>query len=151
MRSNKLFFKYSTGPVGFLSNFSPHKVIYNGKEYKTSEHLYQALKSTNELDHEKVRLSATPKESKQTAQTISIRDDWDKYRLEAMRITLRAKLESNPELIQKLLETHPDELLEESRFDKFWGTTTNLDGENWLGKIWMEIRDYFYSRVEIKD
>jgi predicted NAD-dependent protein-ADP-ribosyltransferase YbiA (DUF1768 family) len=41
---------------------------------------------------------------------------------------------------KKLIESGDKELIENSWRDTYWGWGENRDGENHLGKIWMEIR-----------
>ena len=40
----RILFSHKNDPYYFFTNFSPHPVIYKGKEYPTSEHLYQFFK-----------------------------------------------------------------------------------------------------------
>jgi hypothetical protein len=68
--------------------------------------------------------------------------------LDNMRLCLRLKVEQHPELAEALLETG-DELIVEDCTKRqrgtglLWGAAL-VDGqwlgENWLGKLWMELR-----------
>ncbi|RHZ35354.1 NADAR family protein [endosymbiont GvMRE of Glomus versiforme] len=75
-----------------------------------------------------------------------IRNDWayDKdvvpMRLRAMRWAVREKFTQNSELKEKLWQTGDKRLVEHSPKDNFWGDGGNGSGQNWLGKILMEIR-----------
>jgi diaminohydroxyphosphoribosylaminopyrimidine deaminase/5-amino-6-(5-phosphoribosylamino)uracil reductase len=40
----RILFYHRNDPYYGFTNFSPHPVQYNGKEYPTSEHLFQAFK-----------------------------------------------------------------------------------------------------------
>lgn len=40
----KIYFYHKHQPYYGFTNFSPHPVVYSGKKYPTSEHLFQALK-----------------------------------------------------------------------------------------------------------
>jgi len=53
---------------------------------------------------------------------------------------LRLKVEQNPYVKKKLLETKDYLIVEDSPKDSFWGIGANRDGENQLGKLWMKIR-----------
>jgi len=44
---------------------------------------------------------------------------------------------------KKLIESGDKELIEDSWRDSYWGWGPNKDGENHLGKLWMEVRDEF--------
>jgi len=43
--------------------------------------------------------------------------------------------------MKKLLKTKPLQLIEDSSLDAFWGWGSDEMGQNWLGKILMEVRD----------
>jgi len=73
------------------------------------------------------------------------RSDWDKIKPSIMKEILRAKVEQHPYVKKKLLESGDRELIEDSWRDSFWGWGPNKDGENHLGKLWMELRDEFCS------
>jgi ribA/ribD-fused uncharacterized protein len=68
------------------------------------------------------------------------RPDWDSIKVEVMREILRAKVEQHEYVRRKLLQTGTRELVENSWRDDFWGWGPNRDGQNMLGKLWMEIR-----------
>lgn len=51
------------------------------------------------------------------------------------------KLEQNPYVKKKLLQTKDYLIVEDSPKDAFWGWGPNRDGENQLGKLWMKLRD----------
>ena len=44
MESDQIKFYRPVGPWGCFSNFSPHPVNYAGRDWKTSEHAFQAMK-----------------------------------------------------------------------------------------------------------
>ena len=60
-----------------------------------------------------------------------------------MKDVLREKVLQHPYVKKKLLESGDKELVEDSWRDGFWGWGPNKDGENHLGKLWMEIREQF--------
>ena len=61
--------------------------------------------------------------------------------LEIMEELLRLKVEQNPYVKKKLLETKDYLIVEDSPKDNFWGWGQNRDGENQLGKLWMKLRE----------
>jgi N-glycosidase YbiA len=67
--------------------------------------------------------------------------DWDVIKLDVMREILRAKAQQHEYVRRKLLETGDRELIENSWRDDYWGWGPNRDGQNMLGKLWMEIRE----------
>lgn len=57
-----------------------------------------------------------------------------------MKEIIRAKVAQHPYVKTKLLQSVGKELVEDSWRDNFWGWGSNKDGENNLGKLWMEVR-----------
>jgi ribA/ribD-fused uncharacterized protein len=68
------------------------------------------------------------------------RPDWDAIKADVMREVLRAKVRQHEYVRRKLLETGDRELIENSWRDDVWGWGPNRDGQNLLGKLWMEVR-----------
>ena len=134
-------FKFVNAPYGFLSNFSPHPVIYEGKQYKTSEALYQSLKFLDTSKREIVRACITAKDAALAGRTLDgIRPDWDEVKLDTMRTVIRLKADQHPFIKTALLKSGDEIIIEDSNKDKFWGQTPTGEGLNWLGIIWMELR-----------
>lgn len=130
----------------FLSNFHVKELTYKGKTYQSSEHAYQAYKATNEEDHEYVRMSPTPNDSRKRGQKITARSDWNSVKINIMREILIEKFKDE-ELKQLLLATG-DAYLEETNYwhDNFFGVCVCEDcqhygAKNNLGKILMEVRE----------
>jgi ribA/ribD-fused uncharacterized protein len=65
---------------------------------------------------------------------------WDEIKVPEMRGILRDKADQHEYVRRKLLATGDRELVENSWRDDFWGWGPNRDGQNMLGKLWMEIR-----------
>jgi ribA/ribD-fused uncharacterized protein len=57
-----------------------------------------------------------------------------------MRKGLKAKFTSHADLKEKLLSTGDALIEEESPSDSFWGIGADGKGENWSGKLLMELR-----------
>lgn len=64
-----------------------------------------------------------------------------------MEEILRCKLEQNPQVLKKLLETKDYKIVEDSPKDDFWGWGLNRTGNNMLGKIWMKLREEYREKV----
>lgn len=141
----KINFYSTKGPHGFCSNFYRAQIILDDKIWPTSEHYYQAQKSNDPIYKELVCLCKTPKIAAMLGRTGEVRKDWDSIKYEVMRKVVRAKFEQHPELMEKLQETKPYILVENTvgspRADAIWGNGADGNGLNWLGKILMEVRD----------
>jgi ribA/ribD-fused uncharacterized protein len=127
------------GEHEFLSNFYPCEITFEGKNYPTSEHAFQAAKTLSEEEREKIRFCKTPGSAKAAGKKVTLRRNWDFERTSWMEMILRKKFE-NPELRKLLLATGSQELVEGNSWgDKFWGVCRG-QGQNRLGKILMKIR-----------
>ena len=128
-----------------LDNFSSFKVKWNGYIYASLEEAYQAasfMGSNKELV-EKIKKSHSAHEAQKIAyeNRDKQRVDWDDVKLEVMEELLRLKIEQNPYVKKKLLQTNDYLIVEDSPKDSFWGWGPNRDGENQLGKLWMKLRE----------
>lgn len=137
-----------------LSNFSAFRVLVETPlgplDFDTSEAAYHYFKFVGEecrdvragirrarSAHEAFKLAESNKERR--------RADWDDIKLDVMRRILRAKVEQHEYVRRKLLATGDRELVENSWRDPFWGWGPSRDGENMLGKLWMELRSELRS------
>lgn len=130
-----------TGEYEFLSNFSKSIVYYDGVQYPTVEHAYQAAK-TLDLDKRLVISELkTPALAKKAGRKLSIREDWGDVKIGIMESLVRQKFVNNPTLRFQLTSTMEAELIEGNWWkDTFWGICNGV-GENHLGKILMKIRN----------
>lgn len=128
-----------------FSNFSSFMLEWKGKLYPTSEHVYHSEKFEDESLKEQVRNTRSAHDSQKFANANKDKQikDWDKIKLSIMKDILRAKVEQHPYVKKKLLESGDKELIEDSWRDAYWGWGPNKDGENHLGKLWMEVREEF--------
>jgi ribA/ribD-fused uncharacterized protein len=126
-------------PYEFLSNFHPATVRLDGVEYPTVEHAYQAAKTLDFSEREHVRSASTPALAKERGQQVTVRRDWNGRKVAVMRDLLAQKF-ADPVLRERLAVTTPLELIEGNTWgDRFWGVYEG-EGENWLGRLLMEIR-----------
>jgi ribA/ribD-fused uncharacterized protein len=141
-----------TGEWGFLSNFYPVAVVYEGMAYASVEHAYQAAKT---LDMDKRWLFSsegnprlTAAQSKRMGRNLKkIRTDWEDVKHQIMRELLVSKF-ANPELGVRLLSTENAVLVEGNYWhDTHWGVCMGKCdfphepvGDNWLGRLLMEVR-----------
>jgi ribA/ribD-fused uncharacterized protein len=129
-----------SGQYEFLSNFHPSPITYSGDEFATAEHAFQASKTGNSEQREKVRTAKTPGEAKRLGKKVTLRPDWNSIRLRIMSEILRKKFAPGTNLAKQLVETGDVRLVEGNTWnDKFWGICKGI-GYNHLGQILMEIR-----------
>lgn len=128
------------GEYRFLSNFYACPIVYESELYPSLEHAFQAAKTTDSDERKWVRLAARPGEAKRRGRRVTKREDWDDIRVSVMSELLFQKF--NDRLLrQRLLNTGDAELIEGNDWgDVFWGVCRGR-GENWLGKLLMEVRD----------
>jgi ribA/ribD-fused uncharacterized protein len=133
------------GECFFLSNFYESPLWYNGKLWHTVEHAFQAAKVDDETA-EKIYKTKSPGEAKRLGRQGKMRPDWDEIRFKVMEECLMRKFLCNPELLQKLLDTGDEKLIEGNTWhDNTWGDCNcpkcaNKHGMNMLGKTLMNIR-----------
>jgi ribA/ribD-fused uncharacterized protein len=129
---------------GCFSNFSRHAFSLDGKDWKTSEHYYQAQKFiTTDPDYaEKIRKASSPKEAAQLgrANKEKLRPDWEPIKDDIMRKVVKHKFTVHTSCRKTLFETGEEELIEDSPKDYYWGCGAAGTGKNMLGKILMEVR-----------
>src|SRR5579864_184810 len=118
----------------FLSNFAPcpNGVTFEGVNYLTAEHAYQAAKTSDVTERLFIASKPTPGQAKRAGKKVTIREDWDKIKLNVMHDILVAKFTQNEDLRQLLFETYDQELVEGNTWnDTFWGVC-NGQGQNHL-------------------
>jgi ribA/ribD-fused uncharacterized protein len=131
-----------------LSNFSAFTLMWRGFRFDTSEAAYHFEKfDYDENPHaypvaQDIRSAPSAHEAFKIAERNKAhrREDWDAVKVDIMRDILRAKVAQHEYVRRKLLATGERELIEDSWRDDFWGWGPNRDGQNMLGKLWMEIR-----------
>jgi N-glycosidase YbiA len=133
-----------------LSNFSSFTLQWWGHRFDTSEAAYHWMKFTDARPEiqELIRTAPSAHEAFKIAEHWRDyqRIDWLEVRVGIMREILHAKVEQHEYVRRKLLATGDRELVENSWRDSFWGRGPNRDGQNMLGKLWMEIRAELRSK-----
>ena len=128
------------GEYAFLSNFYYSPFMFQGRQYPTVEHFFQAHKAKTYEDFISVLVEPTPKGAKQVGRNIKMREDWETVKDTIMLEGLRAKF-SIKGLREKLLATGDEELIEGNHWhDTYWGVCNGV-GKNKLGKMLMQVRE----------
>jgi len=138
---NKIIDRF-TNEYRFLSNFYPCQITYEDMIYPSVEHAFQAAKCLTIMERKKIQAAQTAGLAKKMGRKVNLRNDWERVKIDIMRIILKNKF-TNSTLQQLLLNTGSAQLIEGNNWhDTFWGKC-NGKGQNQLGKLLMEIRDGF--------
>ena len=124
----------------FLSNFYSCEITFDNDVYPSVEHAFQAAKTNDKQEREKIRNAETPGKAKRLGRKVRLIDSWNEIRLPTMELLIDQKF-NNDVLKQKLIDTGDAILVEGNDWnDTFWGM---CDGhrENWLGKMLMKKRE----------
>lgn len=133
-------------PYRWLSNMSPFEqpFYYDGLFYRTNEHFYVAMKTTDKGIRKQISEIKSPGQVKKLGRDLELtRTDWNLLKVPIMEIGLRYKFsEHNPILREKLIDTGDCYIQEGNTWgDTFWGVDlTEEVGSNRLGKLLMKIR-----------
>jgi ribA/ribD-fused uncharacterized protein len=141
--TEKIYFAHHSQKYQFLSNFARSRFRLKGFSWMTVEHYFQAMKfeGTNEMHIRRVQGCRTASEARQLGRELSpLRSDWEDVKVDIMREAIRAKFAQNLMMAKHLENTGDAELIEDLP-DEFWGRGRHGEGQNWTGRILMEIRE----------
>ena len=134
------------GEYLFLSNFANSTVTYEGVEYPTVEHAFQAAKTLDKKERKKIAKAETPGKAKKMGRAVKLREDWERIKEQVMYECVKEKFK-DPVLKKKLEETYPITLIEGNNWhDNCWGDCScekckEKEGKNLLGNILMRVRE----------
>jgi hypothetical protein len=131
---------------------APFPVAHEGKTYRTTEALFQALRFDQETIREAIRNEKSPMAAKMRTKTfrgqmvVAPQSDRD---VENMELVLRLKLQTHPRLQALLAGTGDATIVEDCtrrpRGSGLFWVAALVDGQwqgtNVLGKLWMAIRE----------
>ena len=132
--------KQFKGQYSFLSNFAGSFVWYEGVEYPTVEHAFQAAKTLDLEERKKFEYMDYAGNAKKCGRKVTLRPDWEEVKVDIMLDLLRQKFKHEKHR-QPLIATGTAHLEEGNNHgDKFWGTVRG-EGKNTLGKLLMQVRE----------
>lgn len=136
-----LYFNSSTEIYNVFDNFTPFpcEIQLDDKTWPSSEHYFQAQKSTDPAVVESVRAASDPIKAKMIGRTLQLRSDWEEIKTDIMYKAVKAKFSQHPDLQEILLGTGNRTITEHAR-DRIWGDGGDGSGENRLGKILVRVR-----------
>lgn len=140
------FYRANEKPYGVFSNLFKRSITFEGVEFPTAEHAYQAGKARKEAVRDWILSAPTPSLVAMAAHglyTWDITPNWSKIKFDRMREVLRAKYTQHEDLRTLLLSTGEARLVESCSTDNLvnrtWGEV-NGKGLNMLGVLLMEVR-----------
>jgi ribA/ribD-fused uncharacterized protein len=150
MQTDRILFYRLNEPFGEFSNFSPHPIKVNGKQWPTSEHFFQAQKFAGTEHEEEIRRANSPMIAARLGRSRKkpLRSDWEAIKDEIMCQALKAKFTQHPELKSLLLNTGDALLIEHTKNDRYWADAGDGTGKNRLGQLLMELRDELRNEKE---
>lgn len=136
------------GNFYFLSNMYPlaAPIWYKGIAYRTSEHLFAALKSLNPVIRQHIANQKDGFAAKSEGKKIALRPNWSNIRTGVMKFVIQYKFSTNNKIAEMLIGTEPATLIEGNKYhDNTWGTCMCENcrykpGFNLMGQILMEER-----------
>jgi ribA/ribD-fused uncharacterized protein len=128
---------------GCFSNFAAYPIRLRGKSWPTSEHFFQAQKFNDRSHQGQIRKAKSPMTAARLGRDRKkkLRKDWESVKIGIMREAVLAKFTQHEDLRDVLLSTGDAKLVEHTSNDSFWGDGGDGSGENWLGRILMEVRE----------
>lgn len=137
-----IYFYGSQEEYGYMSNFSRHPIVIDGKVWPTTEHYFQAQKFVGTSHESEIRKASGPGEAARMGRDRSrpLRKDWESVKDDVMRVALRAKFTQHEDLRVALLATGTEPLVENTTTDLYWGAGSDGTGKNMLGRLLVELR-----------
>lgn len=141
------FYRANEKPYGAFSNLYRRTIVFEGVEYPTSEHAYQAGKPRKDNVREWLMAAPTPSLLAMAAHGLYVWDvapNWSKTKFDRMKQALCAKFTQHEDLKELLLSTGNARLVEKATIDnavnRLWGEVNGV-GKNMLGQLLMELRE----------
>ncbi|PSU45064.1 GTP cyclohydrolase II [Photobacterium frigidiphilum] len=133
---------------GFLSNFALSPITLSDVVWPSSEHYYQAQKFTDLSIQNKILNAETPDDAFKISRDFAdqVKDDWMEVRGAVMRFIVFEKFRQNTYFTHLLVSTGDHFIKEHSHKDDYWGDGGDGSGRNELGKILMDVREYFAKK-----
>ncbi len=148
----KIVFNTVKGKYGWLGNMAPFPIRYQNQIWRTSEALFQAMRFEDKTVREMIRNEKSPMAAKMKAKKMKhlmVVEPMSDFDLENMGKCVRLKFEQHPELVEALVKTGNEIIIEDignrnGERHLFWGakkiSETEFEGKNRMGEILMELR-----------
>ncbi len=129
--------------TNFWNGAGDLKLKIGDRNWRTTEHYFQAMKYTDQGKQEQVRGKVTAREAFAFTREPGNqpRSDWPQVKEKFMLEALREKAKQNQQFRRLLENTGNKVLVESSDRDSYWGYGGNKGGLNKLGYMLMQVRD----------
>jgi len=141
------FYRANEKPWGVFSNLYRRSIIFEGVQYPTAEHAYQAGKPRRPEVRDWLMSAPSPALLAMAAHGLyqwDIAPGWSKIKFDRMRSVLWAKFTQHDDLRELLLSTGDARLVESANVNnavnRLWGEVDGV-GRNMLGTMLMELRE----------
>jgi ribA/ribD-fused uncharacterized protein len=147
------FYRSNEKPYGAFSNLFRRKIVFEGQEYETAEHAYQAGKARKEKVREWILSAPSPSLLAMAAHGLyswDIVPNWSSTKYDRMRAVLHAKFSQHDDLAALLVATNDARLVETGTVKNVVNTTwgeVNGEGKNMLGNLLMEVRETLARQI----
>jgi ribA/ribD-fused uncharacterized protein len=135
----------------YFSPYTAHAIEVGGIRYPTVEHAYQCARYDDEAIREEIRSAASPVKAWEISskykhvQKSGFKDP--AHKRDVMKTLMRARAEQHEEVRKALLDTSGALIVKHiSTYplgDGWWDDGAKGEGQNQMGKIWMELREEF--------
>lgn len=134
-------FDFYTCASGPWTNFYPSKVFSTRFQiiFKNSEALYQAYKNPDDLEYVHLLSQMNATESKAVGRKVKMVNNFEENKIDYMFDVLIDKVDSNPWIIERMLDFGIKPIFEHTKNDSFWGDNLDRTGGNHLGKCWKKV------------
>ena len=140
---NEIKFYSTQDEFGEFSNFAYFPIKLDGKMWHTTEHYFQAQKFADQQYQEKIRAERSPMIAARLGRDRKqkLRNDWESVKNNVMKKALMAKFTQHEDLKTLLISTGDAKLIEHTVNDAYWGDGGDGKGQNFLGRLLMQVRD----------
>lgn len=133
----------------YFSPYTSHAIELNGVLYSTVEHAYQCQRYENPEIINEIKSATSPVKAWQISSKYKqlSKPDFQSKKVEIMKELMRQKALQHQEVMQALLDSADLKIVKHIYTyppgDGFWDDGQSGEGQNIMGKIWMELRDEF--------
>jgi hypothetical protein len=125
-------------------------MVKDGISYRTTEHFYQAMKTTDNVERKRISELETGGKAKRAGRKIerngTLRESWDALKIDYMIEAQDFRFENSESFYLMLMNETPLIVEWNNWHDNYWGDCVcdkckDIKGGNVLGKILMSIRE----------